>query len=92
VLIVAIMVKYRYTTIVFGLFKSKLLWSTKKIIASVAFFIISNFDTNDPATNDDEWTPKELNIGHQKIPSKLENLSRVLLEIGSAENTNSQHL
>jgi hypothetical protein len=29
---------------------------------------------------------KELNIGHQKIPSKLENLSRVLLEIGSAEH------
>jgi hypothetical protein len=29
---------------------------------------------------------KELNIGHQKIPSKLENLSKVLLEIGSAEH------
>jgi hypothetical protein len=40
------------------------------------------FDTiNDPATNDDEWTPKELTLDIQKYHQKLENLSRVLLEI-----------
>jgi hypothetical protein len=40
-------------------------------------------------TNDDEWTPKEHNIGLLKVQWKLHNLSRVLLQVGSSENANS---
>lgn len=64
----------------------------KYSIHTVAFYNFENlFDTiNDPNTNDDEWTPK----GNQrwtskKYSQKLQNLSRVLLEIGSSENTNA---
>ena len=62
------------------------------LIHTVAFYNFENlFDTiNDPATNDDEWTPKGAqHWTAKKYHQKLENLSRVLLEIGSAENTNS---
>ena len=61
-------------------------------IHTVAFYNFENlFDTiNDPATNDDEWTPKGAqHWTSKKYHQKLENLSKVLLEIGSAENTNS---
>ncbi len=61
-------------------------------IHTVAFYNFENlFDTiNDPATNDDEWTPKGAqHWTSKKYHQKLENLSRVLLEIGSSENTNS---
>jgi hypothetical protein len=62
------------------------------LIHTVAFYNFENlFDTiNDPATNDDEWTPKGAqHWTAKKYHQKLENLSRVLLEIGSVENTNS---
>ncbi|MFV5696864.1 endonuclease/exonuclease/phosphatase family protein [Flavobacterium sp. ZT3R17] len=59
------------------------------VIHTVAFYNFENlFDTiNDIKTNDDEWTP----TGAQRWTSrkyyhKLENLARVLSEIGSAEN------
>lgn len=62
------------------------------IIHTVAFYNFENcFDTiNDPVTNDDEWTP----TGAQRWTSKkyhhkLENLARVLSEIGLAENSDS---
>ncbi|MDG2433535.1 MAG: endonuclease/exonuclease/phosphatase family protein, partial [Flavobacterium sp.] len=61
-------------------------------IHTVAFYNFENlFDTiNDPKTNDDEWTPKGAqHWTSKKYHQKLENLSRVLLEIGSGENTNS---
>lgn len=64
----------------------------KYAIHTVAFYNFENlFDTiNDPTTNDDEWTPKEAqHWTSKKYHQKLQNLSRVLLEIGSAENTNS---
>jgi hypothetical protein len=61
-------------------------------IHTVAFYNFENcFDTiNDPITNDEEWTP----MGNQhwntkKYHQKLENLARVLSEIGNAENSNS---
>lgn len=62
------------------------------LIHTVAFYNFENlFDTiNDPATNDDEWTPKGAqHWNSKKYYQKLENLSRVLVEIGSAENTNA---
>jgi hypothetical protein len=64
----------------------------KYLIHTVAFYNFENlFDTiNDLKTNDDEWTP----TGAQRWTSKkyhhkLENLARVLAEIGSAENPDS---
>jgi hypothetical protein len=64
----------------------------KYAIHTVAFYNFENlFDTiNDPATNDDEWTPKGAqHWTSNKYNQKLQNLSRVLLEIGSSENANS---
>ncbi|TDE06650.1 endonuclease/exonuclease/phosphatase family protein [Flavobacterium hiemivividum] len=64
----------------------------KYAIHTVAFYNFENlFDTiNDPNTNDDEWTPKGAQKWTtKKYKQKLQNLSRVLLEIGSSENTNS---
>jgi hypothetical protein len=61
-------------------------------IHTLAFYNFENlFDTiNDPNTNDDEWTPKGAqHWTSAKYHQKLQNLSRVLLEIGSSENTNS---
>lgn len=77
-----------------------LLWPMVKLAAqpkkysihTVAFYNFENlFDTiNDPNTNDDEWTPKgEQRWTSKKYNQKLQNLSRVLLEIGSSENTNA---
>lgn len=61
-------------------------------IHTVAFYNFENlFDTiNDPNTNDDEWTPKGAqHWTSKKYHQKLQNLSRVLFEIGSSENSNS---
>lgn len=64
-------------------------------IHTVAFYNFENlFDTiNDPHTNDDEWTPQ----GKQRWTSKryhqkLENLARVLVDIGKPDNANSPTL
>jgi hypothetical protein len=61
----------------------------KFIVHTVAFYNFENlFDTiNDPLINDDEWTP----IGAQRWTSrrylnKLDNLARVLSEIGTGDN------
>jgi hypothetical protein len=62
------------------------------VIHTVAFYNFENlFDTiNDPNINDDEWTPKGAqHWTSSKYQQKLRNLSRVLVEIGSSENTNS---
>ncbi len=61
-------------------------------IHTVAFYNFENlFDTiNDPNTNDDEWTPTGArHWTAKKYQQKLDNLSRVLAEIGSAENSNA---
>lgn len=67
----------------------------KYAIHTVAFYNFENlFDTiNNPATNDDEWTPKGFqHWNSKKYNQKLQNLSRVIAEIGSAENTNAPTL
>ena len=64
----------------------------KYIIHTVAFYNFENlFDTiNDPLTNDEEWTPNgAMRWTAKKYKMKLENLSRVLSEIGTGENTNN---
>lgn len=62
------------------------------VIHTVAFYNFENlFDTiNDPITNDEEWIPTgNQHWNSKKYNQKLENLARVLSEIGSAENSNS---
>ncbi|MEO6174637.1 MAG: endonuclease/exonuclease/phosphatase family protein [Flavobacterium circumlabens] len=64
----------------------------KYTIHTVAFYNFENlFDTiNDPATNDDEWTPTGIqNWTNEKYQQKLKNIARVLAEIGTPENTNA---
>ncbi len=64
----------------------------KYIIETVAFYNFENlFDTiNDPKTNDEEWTPNgAMRWDAKKYQMKLDNLSRVLSEIGTGENTTS---
>ncbi|MBA0883372.1 endonuclease/exonuclease/phosphatase family protein [Flavobacterium undicola] len=61
-------------------------------IHTLAFYNFENlFDTiNNPDTNDDEWTPQGTQRWtSKKYHQKLENLARVVLEIGTAENANS---
>lgn len=58
-------------------------------IHTVAFYNFENlYDTiNDPDTNDEEWTPKGAQSWTiSKYHIKLQHLSEVLAEIGSAEN------
>lgn len=62
------------------------------LIHTVAFYNFENlFDTiNDPNTNDNEWTPNgSRHWTSRKYHQKLQNLARVLSEIGSTENSNS---
>ncbi|HEX9980636.1 MAG TPA: endonuclease/exonuclease/phosphatase family protein [Flavobacterium sp.] len=67
----------------------------KYIVHTVAFYNLENiFDTiNDPITNDEEWTPTGLQRWNgKKYQKKLENLAKVISEIGTAENPNSPTL
>jgi Endonuclease/Exonuclease/phosphatase family len=69
--------------------------SKKYTIHTVAFYNFENlFDTiNDPATHDDEWTPNGAqHWTKEKYKQKLKNLSRVLSEIGTPENSNAPTL
>jgi len=66
--------------------------SKKFTIHTVAFYNFENlFDTiNDPNTFDEDWTPKgSQHWTFEKYEKKLDNLSRVLSEIGTAENPES---
>jgi len=61
-------------------------------IHTVAFYNFENFhDTiDDPLTHDEEWTPTGTEHWNtKKYHQKLENLARVLSEIGTGENPNS---
>lgn len=61
-------------------------------IHTVAFYNFENlYDTiNDPTINDEEWTPTgDQHWNTKKYNQKLQNLARVLSEIGTSENLNS---
>ena len=77
----------------FFLFYAALSGQSKKfIIHTVAFYNFENlFDTiNDPNTFDEDWTPNGTqHWTFEKYEQKLDNLSRVLSEIGTAENPES---
>lgn len=69
--------------------------SKKYTIHTVAFYNFENlFDTiDDPATQDDEWTPNGAqHWTKDKYEQKLKNLSKVLSEIGTPENPNAPTL
>ena len=63
----------------------------KYIIHTVAFYNFENlFDTINGPNKDEEWLPNGIqNWTGKKYKQKLVNLSRVLSEIGTGENTNS---
>lgn len=63
----------------------------KYIIHTVAFYNLENlFDTINGPNNDEEWLPKgAMNWTGKKYKKKLDNLSRVLSEIGTGENPNN---
>lgn len=66
--------------------------SKKYVIHTIAFYNFENlFDTMDDLnTNDDEWTPTGAqHWTEEKYQQKLQNLSRVLSEIGTPENSNA---
>ena len=62
----------------------------KFIVHTVAFYNFENlFDTINNPNNDEEWLPNGAqNWTSKKYHQKLENLARVLSEIGSGENPN----
>ncbi|MCD0474336.1 endonuclease/exonuclease/phosphatase family protein [Flavobacterium sp. EDS] len=78
--------------IFFNLLLLQLQAQTKKyVIHTVAFYNVENlFDTiNNPTIRDDEWTPKgSRHWTSQRYFKKLENLARVMSEIGMPENPN----
>lgn len=63
----------------------------KFVVHTVAFYNFENlFDTINNINNDEEWLPKGAqNWTSKKFNHKLENLSRVLTDIGTAENPNA---
>lgn len=63
----------------------------KYIIHTVAFYNFENlFDTINGPNNDEEWLPKgTMNWTGKKYKKKLQNLERVLSEIGTGENPNN---
>ncbi|WP_395044782.1 endonuclease/exonuclease/phosphatase family protein [Flavobacterium sp.] len=63
----------------------------KYIVHTVAFYNFENlFDTINNPNNDEEWLPNGAqNWTSKKYQKKLENLSRVLSEIGTGENPNN---
>lgn len=66
----------------------------KFIIHTVAFYNFENlFDTINNPNNDEEWTPKGAqNWTSIKYKQKINNLARVLSQIGTGENPNSPTL
>lgn len=69
--------------------------SKKFNIHTIAFYNFENlFDTiNNHATHDDEWTPNGFQHWNtKKYFQKLQNLSKVLVEIGTSQNTNAPTL
>jgi hypothetical protein len=82
----------RYSSFVFRFLVPNCFGQQKNyLIHTVAFYNFENlFDTiNDPATNDDEWTPKGAQHWTAKNTIKIREFITSLLEIGSADNTNS---
>jgi len=63
----------------------------KFIVHTVAFYNLENlFDTINQANNDEEWLPKGAqNWTSKKYKQKINNMARVISEIGTGENPNN---
>lgn len=86
------MFKIRYYFIAFFSVSILVAQPKKYNIHTVAFYNFENlFDIyDDLSTNDDEWTPNGAqHWTKEKYNQKLKNLSRVLSEIGTPENSNA---
>jgi len=87
-----IIIRFKFYFIAFLSFLIVHAQSKKYNIHTVAFYNFENlFDIhNDANTNDDEWTPNGAqHWTEEKYNQKLKNLSRVLAEIGTPENSNA---
>jgi hypothetical protein len=87
----------KFYVLFFAIFVNFTSFSQEKkfVVHTVAFWNLENiFDTiNDPKINDDEWTPTgSQRWTGEKYRKKLENLARVISEIGTAENPNAPTL
>ncbi|WPO80294.1 endonuclease/exonuclease/phosphatase family protein [Flavobacterium sp. KACC 22761] len=88
-------IKFHFCLIVFLALSFSNAQSKKYNIHTIAFYNFENlFDTiDDPNTNDDEWTPTGAqHWTKEKYEQKLKNLSRVISEIGTPENSNAPTL
>ncbi len=86
-----------FIALFFVLFLTSSAFSQQKkyIVHTVGFYNLENiFDTiNDPKINDDEFTPSGARRWTgEKYRKKLENLARVISEIGTGENPNAPTL
>ncbi len=85
--------KYFVTIIIFLFCTSIFCAQEKKFkIHTIAFYNLENlFDTiNDPTVNDEEWLPNGAqNWTSKKYRKKVQNMARVIAEIGTADNSNS---
>ncbi len=85
---------FNFYLLVFCVFNSNA-QSKKYVVHTVAFYNFENlFDFYDDADkNDDEWTPSGTQRWtKEKYEQKLKNLSRVISEIGTPENSNAPTL
>lgn len=86
-------IRYFLSILLFLVFTNISCSQDKKFkIHTVGFYNLENlFDTiNDLSTNDEEWLPKGMqNWTSKKYKKKLNNMARVIAEIGLAENPNS---
>jgi hypothetical protein len=84
---------YKKSLLLFALFAIMSVNAQQKkyIIHTVAFYNFENlFDTINGPNNDEEWLPNGAqNWTPRKYKKKLENLARVLSEIGTGENPNN---
>ncbi|KRD11185.1 endonuclease [Flavobacterium sp. Root901] len=88
-------IKIQFCLLAFFIISFLTAQSKKYNIHTLAFYNFENlFDTNDdPSTNDDEWTPAGTqHWTKEKYEQKLKNLSRVISEIGTPENSNAPAL
>jgi hypothetical protein len=86
---------FNIQSMIFSLFFLTTLQAQKKYeVHTVAFYNFENlFDTINNPNNDEEWLPEgAMNWTSKKYRKKLENLARVLAEIGSNENSNTPTL
>jgi hypothetical protein len=86
--------KFIAVLIVFSSFFIGQAQQKKYTVHTVAFYNFENlFDTINNPNNDEEWLPNGVqNWTSKKYHQKLQNLARVLSEIGTGENANSPTL